>query len=170
MPIGIGPLASGGGVLRLEIRLTSFADPVDLYLGILIPDQAPFSLCMLKPELIFQNHQEGIIPWKTNVTGPVSETLFEEIPVTSLPASKYYVYLAATPAGQDFSSGYYLWSTQFEIGMEEAPWWWRIFAYPIIVDDECVCDFLNTKSTRQPMELLNTRQKKSGKSLLSAHK
>ena len=113
--IGVGPLASGGDTLRLEIKLGAFAGPVDLYFGFFAPTVDPLNMCILKPDLTFQTHEDGIIPWKTNVTGSTSESLFGEIPISALSESTYYIYLAATQAGKDFSSGYYLWQTQFEI-------------------------------------------------------
>jgi hypothetical protein len=157
VPIGIGPLASGGDSFMLQVGLNAFAEPVDLYFGIFIPDQNPLSICVLNPDLTFQNHQDGIIPWKTNVTGSTSETLFGEIPISALPASTYYIYLAATQAGKDFSSGYYLWSTQFEIGTEGAQAWWTIFTNPVTGNDDCACDFLKSKSKRWPIGFFNFR-------------
>jgi hypothetical protein len=150
VPIGIGPLASNGPTLALQVKLGAFANPVDLYFGISIADVDPVNLCILKPDLKFQSHQDGIIPWKTNVRGSTSEMLFGQISISALPESTYYIYLAATQAGKDFSSGYYLWSTRFEIGTGGAPKWWQIFAFPVIVKDGCVCDFLWPKSMSAP--------------------
>jgi hypothetical protein len=115
VPIGVGPFASGGDTLKLQVKLGAFVDSVDLYFAVFIPDLDPLNLWILKPDLSFQTQQDGIVPWKANVTGSTYETLFGEIPVSALPSSKYYVYFAATQAGKDFSSGYYLWQTQFEI-------------------------------------------------------
>jgi hypothetical protein len=115
VPIGIGPVANGGDILRLHLGLNAFAGPVDLYFGILMYDLDPANIYMLTPDLTLHPHSEGIVPWKTNVTGSIDEPLFGDIPVSLLPPSTYAFYLCATPAGQGFSGGFYLWSTAFEV-------------------------------------------------------
>jgi hypothetical protein len=125
VPIGVGPLASGRETLRLQVNLGPFEGPVDLYLAIFIPDVDPVSTFILKPDMTLQKHEDGIIPWKTNVEGSVSETLFVETPASFLPASTYHVYLAATHAGKDFSSSYCVWSTRYEVGKGIPPAWLR---------------------------------------------
>ncbi len=115
VPIGIGPVASGGDILRLHLGLNAFAGPVDLYFGILMYELDPVNLYILTPDLTFQPHSEGIVPWKTNVTGSIDLPLFGDIPVSLLPPATYSLYLCATPAGQGFSGGFYLWSTAFEV-------------------------------------------------------
>jgi alpha-tubulin suppressor-like RCC1 family protein len=150
IPIGIGPLASGGGTLRLHLGLSAFAGPVDLYFGISAPDLDPLNMCILNSDLTFQTHKDGIIPWKTNVTGSTSVSLFGEIPAYAFPPSKYYIYLAATKAGEDFSSGYYLWSTQFEMGTEDEPWWWALIGELEAANIESVCDLFSSRPTQWP--------------------
>ncbi len=115
VPIGIGPVASGGDIFRLHLSLNAFAGPMDLYFGILMYDLDPANIYMLTPDLTLQPHSEGIVPWKTNVTGSIDEPLFGDIPVSFLPPSTYTFYICATPSGQGFSGGFYLWSTAFEI-------------------------------------------------------
>jgi hypothetical protein len=116
MPIGIGPVATEGDILRLHLNLNAFAGPVDLYFGILMYELDPANIYMLTPDLTLQPHSAaGIVPWKTNVMGSIDETLFGDIPVSLLPLSTYTFYLCATPAGQGFSGGFYLWSTAFEV-------------------------------------------------------
>jgi hypothetical protein len=114
VPIGIGLVANGGDTLSLHLGLSAFAEPVDLYFGIFMPELDPDNIYILTPELALQPHSVGIFPWKTNVTGSIDETLFGDIPVSLLPLSTYAIYLCATPAGQGFSRGFYLWSTAFE--------------------------------------------------------
>jgi hypothetical protein len=115
IPIGIGPVAVGGSILRLKIATAALSGPADIYLGVFMPDIDLVHVYILRPDLTFLSHLEGIFPWKKNVTGPLNETLFRYIPTHQLPPGTYHIYLAITPSGQGLTGGYYLWATKFEI-------------------------------------------------------
>lgn len=68
VPIGIGPFASGvGDTLGLQVQLSAFVEPVDLNFGVFITGLDPLNVWVLKRDLTFQAHHDGIVPWKTNV-------------------------------------------------------------------------------------------------------
>jgi hypothetical protein len=113
VPFGIGSVAIGLDILRLQLSLNPFAGPVDLYFGIFMHEIDPSNVYILTLELAFQPHSAGIVPWKTNVGDSIDESLFGNIPVSLLSPSTYSLYLCATPSGQGFSGGFYLWSTSF---------------------------------------------------------
>ncbi len=115
IPIGIGPVASGGNNLRLRIATNALSGPGDIYLGLFIPGIDGEHIYILKPDLTFQSHLEGVVPWKGNVSGPVNENLFGDIPTSLLPKGTYYLYLAITASGQGFGEGFYLWAMTFEV-------------------------------------------------------
>jgi hypothetical protein len=115
VPIGIGPVAIGSDTLRLHLGLNSFAAPMEIYFGIFMYKLDQANLYVLTPDLTFRPQSMGIVPWKTNVTDSIDDNLFGDIPISSLPLSTYVFYLCATPSGQGFSGGFYLWSTTFEI-------------------------------------------------------
>ena len=114
MPVGIGPIATGGNTLTLSVLLDQFAGPVDIYLGFLLPDPAA-GIFLVNREGSLQNISEGLVPWSSNVAEPVNRTLFQNIPTSSLPAGEYNVYLMVTPAGTSAGtlSDYYLWQSRF---------------------------------------------------------
>jgi hypothetical protein len=41
----------------------------------------------------------GVQPWRANTTGPIDESLFGAVHVTSLPDGTYPLYMLVTPAG-----------------------------------------------------------------------
>ena len=115
IPIGIGPIAKGGSNLRLRVATAPLSGAADIYLGVSMPDIAPEHIYLLQPDLTFRSHLLGVVPWIENITRPVDENLFGEIPTSQLSPGTYYVYLAITPSGQGLTGGYYLWAMTFEI-------------------------------------------------------
>jgi formylglycine-generating enzyme required for sulfatase activity len=112
-PVGVGSFASDGDTISLQVSLDQFSAPVDVYFGIWIPSINP-DIFILRPDYTFQLHPMGIVPWKSNTTGPIDENLFGDIPASVLPLGTYYLYLAVTPSGNFFDS-YYIWVTELEI-------------------------------------------------------
>ena len=111
-PFGVGPMATGGNSLTLSVSLEAFAEPVDIYVGTLIPGSDSISILNDRGEL--QSLSEGLVPWSNNVNQPVSETLFQNIPASGIPTGTYQLYLLTIPAGSASSSpDYYLWTTTF---------------------------------------------------------
>src|SRR6056297_416926 len=109
-PIGIGSVASNGDILNLEIGLSKFARPVDIYLAVQIstnPDQIFF----LKPNNTFQPISKGWVTWRSNINGPTANSLFKGLSISKLPPAVYNFYLLVTPVGT--LDQFYLWSTSF---------------------------------------------------------
>jgi Regulator of chromosome condensation (RCC1) repeat len=115
VPIGLGDIATGGDTVSIELGMAGFNGPVDIYFGVFMPALDPVNIWILKHDTTFQPHSSGIVPWKTSITNPTSELLFNEIPIAVFAQGTYYVYLAATPAGKGFSGSFYLWMTEFEV-------------------------------------------------------
>jgi hypothetical protein len=112
-PFGVGPMATGGDSLTLSVSMEAFSEPVDLYVGILIPGSDSISIVNDRGGL--QSLGEGLVPWRKDVSQPVSETLFQSIPASGIPTGTYQLYLLTIPAGSAASSpDYYLWTTSFE--------------------------------------------------------
>lgn len=110
-PVGVGSIASGGGTLSLQVGLNQLAGPADIYLGILLPDD-PHNLYILRSDGTFQAISSGLVPWKSSTAGPVTESLFGNIPAIFLSQGTYYIYLAVT---SDNFATYYLWETYFTV-------------------------------------------------------
>jgi hypothetical protein len=115
IPIGIGPIAKGGSTLRLKVSTAPLSQAADIYLGVYMPMIDPAVIYLLRPDLTFRSHMEGIVPWQAGIISPLDVSLFGDIPTSQLPPGLYYVYLAITPAGQGLTGGYYLWAMTFEI-------------------------------------------------------
>jgi len=121
VPIGLGDIAiigdggNNGNTVSIELGMAAFNGPVDIYFGVFMPALDTANIWILKPDMTFQPDSSGIVPWKTSVTSPTSELLFDEIPIGAFAQGTYYVYLAVTPAGQGFSGGFYLWTAQFNV-------------------------------------------------------
>ncbi len=114
-PIGLGPVAEGGSVLKVHVALNRFTAPVDIYFGVYAPSINSEILVLQPDGLTFLPISSGLQPWKASVSQAVDEYLFGEISVSQLPAGDYtFMLLAAYPAGTWDS--YYLWSTKIQLG------------------------------------------------------
>jgi hypothetical protein len=126
-PIGLGSVAKGGDYLGINIGLYRFAGLVDIY-GAFIVSANPQTVNVLDPSgSSFSSFTIGEIanalstgvlpagaqPWKASTTGPIDESLFGTISISTLPSGTYTAYLLVTPAGS--LSSYYLWMTTFVI-------------------------------------------------------
>jgi hypothetical protein len=109
---GVGPIAQGGDTVNISVALNEFSGSVNVYFGIHAPSVDP-DIYILNSNYGLQSSSKGIAPWKENITGPVNETLFTNIPISVLPSGTYYLYLAVTPAGS--MSTFYLWTTYFVV-------------------------------------------------------
>lgn len=112
-PIGVGPVAEDGNVVRLRVSLHAFNGPVDLYFGVTAPALDPFHLYLLKSDGQLMIYEGELTPWRSGVTQPVDALLFGDIPVSAFPPGQYNCYPLASVAG-NFSL-YYLWHTYFVI-------------------------------------------------------
>lgn len=108
-PAGARPLSLGAytdsGVINISAGLLPFAGSADIYIAISLDG----AIYVVHPDLRIQPLSSGLVAWKTNTSGPVDETLYSNIPLSSLQAGTYLFYLAATPYGD--TGRYYLWQT-----------------------------------------------------------
>lgn len=106
-PIGVEYIPDGN--FTLKVGLFPFEEPVDIYFAIYAPSIVS-ELLIVKPDSSLQLISEGLVPWKSNIKASISETLYT-FPAAFLPSGDYYFFLGVVPAGEDFSSAYYIWST-----------------------------------------------------------
>ena len=109
-PISVGDLSDGK--FTLTIRTPNFSEPMDVYLGILVPE--------ISSEIYLFNHcngfrplSKGLVPWKKNITCGIDETLFYKIPLENLPPGHYYFVILIAPSGVSPISDYVMWITNF---------------------------------------------------------
>lgn len=139
-PFGVGPMATGGNSLTLSVSLYAFAQPVDIYVGILIPGSD--SITILNDRGGLQSLSEGLVPWRSSVQEALSETLFQNIPASGIPTGTYQLYLLTMAAGNaPLGPDYYLWTTTFENrGTGEGKYAYQFFAeYEINESNALVC-------------------------------
>ena len=139
-PFGVGPIATGGTSLTLSTSLEAFAEPVDIYVGIVIPGSDSITIVNDKGGL--QSLSEGLVPWSKNVSQPLSQTLFSNIPGSAIPTGTYQLYLLTIPAGNaPLGPDYYLWSTTFaNRATGQGEYAYRFFAdYKITESNVLVC-------------------------------
>jgi len=108
-PIGIGPLAQGGDIFSLQIIAGPFAQPVDMYLTMLSPDDKRGPVLSLTTGNTFEPLLDSSKPWRKRVTG-VSEVIMH-IPVSTMASGPYVLMFAVMPA--DVQDRYYLWTVPF---------------------------------------------------------
>jgi subtilisin family serine protease len=113
MPVGVGPLAGAGRLLNLQVGLAPFAGTVDIYLGVYAQPVDPSIVYLFAPDNSLRSSDSGLIPWQTDVAGPVNESLYGELPTFALPSGDYTLYLMVTPAGR--LDPYDLWTTGFSL-------------------------------------------------------
>lgn len=114
-PAAAKPFATGdinSGMLNLSAGFTTFNSPVDLYLGIYAPAYGSETY-IIKADNSLQPASSGLTKWRENTLGPIAESLYGNIPLSSLLPGIYYLYTAVTPAGS--LNAYYLWSTSFTV-------------------------------------------------------
>jgi streptogramin lyase len=113
-PIGVGSVASAGDTLSLQVGLPQFSGPVDVYFGIFAPSIDPNNVYLLKSDDTLQPLSGGLLPWQSNISGNINDSLFGNIPISSLPPGTYTFYLVVAPAGS--LNSFYLWSTSITVG------------------------------------------------------
>jgi hypothetical protein len=97
----------------LDVNMEQFSAPVDIYFAIYAPTIDTVNIYLLKSDYTLQPLSQGLVPWKSNTTSSINESLFGNIPASALPQGTYYLYLAVTPSGS--LNSYYLWSTYFTV-------------------------------------------------------
>jgi hypothetical protein len=117
IPVAVGSVATGGKLLSIAVELGQFGGEVDVYFGFSSDDVlGPGNILILDPDgVTFRPFPEGFVPYMANTTGPVSITLFGDVPISALRPGTYTIYLVVTPAGDASLNNFYLWITSFTI-------------------------------------------------------
>jgi hypothetical protein len=110
IPMGEGFLSFG--ILAMRIGLMEFSGPVDVYFGIYAPT-VDAEVFILRADNTLQRLSDGLVPWKSTTMGPIDESLFGTVSLSTLPPDTYTFYLLVTPAGS--TASYYLWSTSLQV-------------------------------------------------------
>lgn len=113
MPIGVGPIATGGDTLNIQVGLGQFSGLVDIYFGIYSSLIDPDNVYILTSGNTFQPFYAGFTPWMADTYGDINESLFGDISASAILPGTYDLYLAVTPSGS--LDAYYLWSTKFTV-------------------------------------------------------
>lgn len=113
MPIGIGPAATGGAAVNLDVALGQFAGPVDVYMTLYGPTGAGMCHALKAYNLDSATHSfepvtGTVAPWHSGVM-----ELNDSLPVAGVSPGTYMLTLEVTPAGMSDSS--YAWSTYLTI-------------------------------------------------------
>lgn len=98
-PIGVGSCAAGGTELGIQIGLNQVSGRIDVYFAIAAPDLTSEIFILTSAGGLQAVSEVGMVPWKVNISGPISESLFTEIPLTQLQAGTYYFVLLVAPTG-----------------------------------------------------------------------
>ncbi len=113
-PVGVGPVAApGGNTLRLQVGLSPFSVPVDVYFLVFAPALNEHDMYVFHEDHSLQPLSNGLEPWKRSQLGFIEEGLFGNIPIEALPKGIYDLYLGVTPSGK--LDSFYLWTTYFVI-------------------------------------------------------
>jgi len=128
-PLAIGPLAQGGDLISLQIALSQFQVPVDVYVIVYSPMLDPNSIFNVSPSISLQVISleqflqaaiagvppAGMTPWMASVMEPVNSTLFANIPVSDFPPGEYSFFVIVTLPNDLFNFDFY--ATNFAIGV-----------------------------------------------------
>ncbi|MEJ2696118.1 MAG: plastocyanin/azurin family copper-binding protein [Candidatus Sulfobium sp.] len=114
-PIGIGDVATGGANLAISVALDQFEGPVDIYFLLYNQSIDPVNIYQLTSSGQLQTLAAGLAPWIPSSPGPINQTLFGTIPLSSLPPGTYLLGVAVMPAGDQSLAKFYLWVTDFTV-------------------------------------------------------
>lgn len=117
-PLAARPLAVGnveGGTLSLEIALPQFTAAVDVYVTAYAPSIDPVNLFFIAPDLSLPTlASSGPVKWKSGITAAFDQSLYGDIPLSSLLKGKYYLSLFVTPQNTP-GMVYYRYDTYFVV-------------------------------------------------------
>lgn len=116
-PIGIGDAALGGANLAISVAIDQFEAPVDIYFLIYNQSIDPANVYELTSTGILQPVSAGLQPWIPASAASVNQDLFGNIPLSALPAGTYLLGVAVMPAGDQSLTKFYLWATDFTVGL-----------------------------------------------------
>ncbi len=109
-PIGLGSVVAGGDDLTVRIGLPEFSSPVDVYLALDWPAVDPLNIYLVNGLNQLSPLSSGLVKWKENQTGPISEIAMSLASMTALPPGTYKFYLVVTPAGS--TEYFYRWKAE----------------------------------------------------------
>lgn len=109
-PLGVGDVANG--TLSLALNLPEFSSFVDVYVAIYAPKISP-EVYLLNTYRQLQPASVALNPFAWGVNGPITASLFGDIPLSLLPDGPYYFYVAVAPFGR--MDTFYLWETGFSL-------------------------------------------------------
>ncbi len=112
VPIGLGLAATGTPRLTLSVASNGFDAPVDCFLAFRL-GQDPSNIWLLGRDNKLVNADQGLIPWKENVTSAIEEIPLKDISLEGLGPGTIDFYLLITPHGS--LSDYYLWKETLNI-------------------------------------------------------
>lgn len=117
-PLAARPLATGnveGGTLSIEIALPQFTAGVDAYVVAYAPSIDPVNLFFIAPDLSLHTlASSGPVKWKSGITSAFDESIYGDIPLSSLLKGKYYLSLIVTPQNTP-GMAYYRYDTYFVV-------------------------------------------------------
>ncbi|MEJ2696902.1 MAG: hypothetical protein P8013_09670, partial [Candidatus Sulfobium sp.] len=109
-PIGLGAVVAGEDDVTVRIGLPEFSAPVDVYLALDWPAVDAENIYLIDGLMELSPLSSGLVKWKENITGPVSEIVLSDISLAELPPGTYKFYLVVTPAGS--TETYFFWSAE----------------------------------------------------------
>jgi len=113
MPIGVGPVATGGNMITVHAAIDQFSNPMDMYLIVYAPAVDPFNVYLMHPDGSLRPVSMGVEPWMSGVTG-IDQTPVNNMPTSTLAKGTYTLGLMATPTGGNMAT-YYMWTTHFVV-------------------------------------------------------
>ena len=113
MPIGVGPVATGGNMITVHAAIGQFSNPMDIYMTVYAPAVDPFNVYLMHPDGSLRTVSMGIEPWMSGITG-VDQTPVNNMPTSTLVKGTYTLGFMATPTGGNMAT-YYMWTTHFVV-------------------------------------------------------
>jgi hypothetical protein len=95
-PVAVGPAATGGQTLDLQVNTAVFSNPMDVYLGI-VASSNPNEVFLFRTDNSLTTLTQGLAVWRSSVT-QVGESVLTGFPLANLPPGNYTLALMVTPA------------------------------------------------------------------------
>ena len=113
MPICVQTSTSGVKTATIKIETRRFEAPLDIYFGIYVSQIDSKNIYLLTEDYQLKPAAEGVVPWRRGVSGPLSENVFGDLPLSGLPPGRYDFYLLITPSGR--TDTFYIWATSYVV-------------------------------------------------------
>ncbi len=128
-PIAIGPIATGGSTITIQVGIEQYAVPVDMYAAFststdpstivnIMPNHTLQRLSLVEVAAALATGQPpaGAVAWMSDVSTQVNTILFAGLPASGIPPGKYIAYLLVIPHGGGFAN-FDLYRTDFTVGV-----------------------------------------------------